>query len=232
MHWIVHVSVVLLNILWVAFFLQPDPFTVFVQRRSSSSYDEETLFGEFCIQPPSDMMSAPGPVSVSAGKTKNTMLDAHTEPNNRSDIRLSTLAAASEPTTTASAVSDLHESPPAPEQTLTSSEVTSASDLVSSIRAKADPVSTTKRPKAPVRQADQQDQGLRRHVSLGPENCCFTYYQRKLNKKVIDSYEVTDHRCAKPGVILTVAKSRRICVDPSLSWVEDIMKDLDNERST
>uniref|UniRef100_A0A3B5A3N6 C-C motif chemokine n=1 Tax=Stegastes partitus TaxID=144197 RepID=A0A3B5A3N6_9TELE len=69
-------------------------------------------------------------------------------------------------------------------------------------------------------------------VSLGPENCCFTYYQRKLNKKVIDSYEVTDHRCAKPGVILTVAKSRRICVDPSLSWVEDIMKDLDNERST
>ncbi|XP_008303853.1 C-C motif chemokine 4-like isoform X1 [Stegastes partitus] len=67
--------------------------------------------------------------------------------------------------------------------------------------------------------------------SLGPDECCFTYYPRRLNKNLIGSYEMTDHRCAKPAVILvTKQKSRRICVDPSVPWVGGIMKYLD-ERS-
>ncbi|XP_040886860.1 uncharacterized protein LOC121176833 isoform X2 [Toxotes jaculatrix] len=49
MQWTVQVGVALLNVVWVAFFLQPDPLLVFVQRRSTDTYEE------FCIKPPPDM---------------------------------------------------------------------------------------------------------------------------------------------------------------------------------
>ncbi|XP_008303856.1 C-C motif chemokine 3-like isoform X3 [Stegastes partitus] len=66
--------------------------------------------------------------------------------------------------------------------------------------------------------------------SLGPDKCCFKHYPRKLKKTHINSYYMTDHRCAKPGVIFTTKKSVPICVDPSLRWVGGIMKYVD-ERS-
>ncbi|CAJ1086600.1 uncharacterized protein LOC117807597 [Xyrichtys novacula] len=47
MHWTVRVTVALLNIIWVFFFLTFDPFSVPAQRRCE---DEDIVFGEFCIQ--------------------------------------------------------------------------------------------------------------------------------------------------------------------------------------
>ncbi|XP_008284002.1 C-C motif chemokine 3-like [Stegastes partitus] len=67
-----------------------------------------------------------------------------------------------------------------------------------------------------------------RNATLGPDDCCFTYYPGRLKKNLINTYYMTGHRCIKPAVIfITKKSSRRICVDPSLSWVTDIMADLD-----
>ncbi|XP_028420395.1 C-C motif chemokine 3-like [Perca flavescens] len=63
--------------------------------------------------------------------------------------------------------------------------------------------------------------------SSGPDDCCFVIYPRRVNKNLIRSYYMTDHRCPKTGAILVTKKSRHICVDPSLSWVMGIMKHLD-----
>ncbi|XP_044196963.1 C-C motif chemokine 3-like [Thunnus albacares] len=61
----------------------------------------------------------------------------------------------------------------------------------------------------------------------GPDDCCFKFYPRRVNKNLIQSYYTTDYRCPRTGVILLTRKSRHICVDPNLSWVEKIMKSLD-----
>ncbi|XP_039679029.1 uncharacterized protein LOC120573386 [Perca fluviatilis] len=58
MQWALQVSVALLNIVWIAFFLTPEPFSVFVQKRNTI---EEILYEEFCIQPPA--------VKIPANKT-------------------------------------------------------------------------------------------------------------------------------------------------------------------
>ncbi|XP_051231283.1 uncharacterized protein LOC127349512 isoform X2 [Dicentrarchus labrax] len=70
----VQVIVALLNIVWVVFFLHPDPFSLSVQRRSSEGSDEEMVFGEFCIQPESDMnwTSTLHPANITTNKTNNT----------------------------------------------------------------------------------------------------------------------------------------------------------------
>ncbi|XP_027143331.1 uncharacterized protein LOC113747570 [Larimichthys crocea] len=78
MQWTVQVIVVLLNIAWIAFFLQPDPFLVFVQRRSSDSSDEEMLFRQFCIQPHPDMnwASTAHSANITSNKTNSTKTTA------------------------------------------------------------------------------------------------------------------------------------------------------------
>ncbi|KAK9524496.1 hypothetical protein VZT92_016887 [Zoarces viviparus] len=62
---------------------------------------------------------------------------------------------------------------------------------------------------------------------MGPDNCCFTPYPRRLNKRLISSYYMTDHRCPKSAAIMVTKKGRRICMDPTLSWVVGIMKSVD-----
>ncbi|KAF7651567.1 hypothetical protein LDENG_00109010 [Lucifuga dentata] len=62
---------------------------------------------------------------------------------------------------------------------------------------------------------------------IGPDDCCFTFYPRKVKKSLIRSYRLTDYRCSRSGVILlTVRHQKRICVDPRLSWVQNITKTL------
>ncbi|XP_029310636.1 C-C motif chemokine 4-like [Cottoperca gobio] len=64
--------------------------------------------------------------------------------------------------------------------------------------------------------------------AIGPNNCCFKpYYPRPLHKRYVQSYYMTDYRCAKNAAILVTKKSRNICVDPNLTWVETMMKSLD-----
>uniref|UniRef100_UPI0037E98C2D C-C motif chemokine 36.1 n=1 Tax=Semicossyphus pulcher TaxID=241346 RepID=UPI0037E98C2D len=62
---------------------------------------------------------------------------------------------------------------------------------------------------------------------IGPDDCCFKFYPRRVNKTLIRSYYMTDYRCPKTGAILVTKKGRNICVDPNLSWVEGIMKHVD-----
>ncbi|KAI3376628.1 hypothetical protein L3Q82_017062 [Scortum barcoo] len=63
-------------------------------------------------------------------------------------------------------------------------------------------------------------------IQIGPD-CCFKFYPRRVNRKLVRSYYLTDYRCPKSGVILVTQKAHYICADPSLSWVESIMKSVD-----
>ncbi|XP_072232318.1 eotaxin-like [Leuresthes tenuis] len=87
-----------------------------------------------------------------------------------------------------------------------------------------------------------------------PDNCCFEFYPRKIRKNLINSYYMTDNRCPKTAAMLcfymkikhfiltmtstvpllclsfvTEKKRSHICVDPSLSWVKNIMEGLDKK---
>uniref|UniRef100_A0AAX7VI87 Chemokine interleukin-8-like domain-containing protein n=1 Tax=Astatotilapia calliptera TaxID=8154 RepID=A0AAX7VI87_ASTCA len=61
----------------------------------------------------------------------------------------------------------------------------------------------------------------------GPDNCCFKFYPRRIRANLVESYYMTDHRCPKPAAIFITKKGRSLCMDPSLSWVDSIMKTLD-----
>ncbi|KAL3046667.1 hypothetical protein OYC64_004620 [Pagothenia borchgrevinki] len=64
----------------------------------------------------------------------------------------------------------------------------------------------------------------------GPEDCCFEYHQRSLNKKYVRSYYMTDYRCPRTAAVLTTMKDVTICVDPKLPWVVRVMKSLDEKN--
>ncbi|XP_034471189.1 eotaxin-like [Hippoglossus hippoglossus] len=66
---------------------------------------------------------------------------------------------------------------------------------------------------------------------LGPDDCCFGFYQGELAKARISSYQDTDSRCPRKAVLFTTKKSHEICVDPKLPWVQSIMQQLDEESA-
>ncbi|XP_059210161.1 C-C motif chemokine 3-like [Centropristis striata] len=59
---------------------------------------------------------------------------------------------------------------------------------------------------------------------MGPDECCFVYYPRRVNRRLVSSCHITDPECPKPGVILVTNKGREFCVDPSLRWVVNMMQ--------
>ncbi|XP_010789287.1 C-C motif chemokine 36.1 isoform X2 [Notothenia coriiceps] len=61
----------------------------------------------------------------------------------------------------------------------------------------------------------------------GPDDCCFEYYPRSLNKIYIREYYMTDHRCPRTAAVLTTMNGATLCVDPKLPWVVRVMKSLD-----
>ncbi|XP_039997129.1 C-C motif chemokine 36.1 [Xiphias gladius] len=65
--------------------------------------------------------------------------------------------------------------------------------------------------------------------AIGPDDCCFSFYPRRVKKSLVTSYYLCDYRCPKTGVILVTQKSRHICADPNLSWVQGIMKTMDEK---
>ncbi|XP_060887807.1 uncharacterized protein LOC132958783 isoform X2 [Labrus mixtus] len=86
MHWTAKITVALLNVAWIFFFLQADPFSVFVERRSS---DEEMLFGEFCLHLQSDTNPTSTPHSAidTSDKTNNTNTTAEATKSNLTSHR-------------------------------------------------------------------------------------------------------------------------------------------------
>uniref|UniRef100_A0AAQ6ITC5 C-C motif chemokine n=1 Tax=Anabas testudineus TaxID=64144 RepID=A0AAQ6ITC5_ANATE len=67
-------------------------------------------------------------------------------------------------------------------------------------------------------------------ASLGPEMCCYSFYPRRIKRELIKSYNLTDDRCPRTGVIFMTQRSNRICVDPVHDWVQSIMNDLDKKN--
>ncbi|XP_072315418.1 C-C motif chemokine 36.1 [Eucyclogobius newberryi] len=63
-----------------------------------------------------------------------------------------------------------------------------------------------------------------------PTNCCFRNYPSKIAKGKIQKYIQTEERCAKAGVIFVTLKNKKICVDPNMTWVQNIMRDLDEKQ--
>ncbi|KAM9406906.1 C-C motif chemokine 3-like [Salvelinus alpinus] len=63
-----------------------------------------------------------------------------------------------------------------------------------------------------------------------PEECCFTYYSRKIPRKSIRDYEMTRSDCSKKGVILVTKKNFRFCANPDEPSIEKIMKSIDESK--
>ncbi|CAL1590487.1 unnamed protein product [Knipowitschia caucasica] len=63
----------------------------------------------------------------------------------------------------------------------------------------------------------------------GPADCCFHFYPRRIRREKIQSYTQTDERCTRTGVVLLTLRNISLCADPNLSWVQNIMRDLDEK---
>ncbi|XP_004684957.1 PREDICTED: C-C motif chemokine 8-like [Condylura cristata] len=73
-------------------------------------------------------------------------------------------------------------------------------------------------------------QVLAQPVAINRNICCFNYISKKIPMKLLDTYSrITNSRCPKEAVIFKTKGGREICADPSLEWVLDSMKRLDNQ---
>uniref|UniRef100_A0A8D0BVG6 C-C motif chemokine n=1 Tax=Salvator merianae TaxID=96440 RepID=A0A8D0BVG6_SALMN len=58
-----------------------------------------------------------------------------------------------------------------------------------------------------------------------PTSCCFSYAKRIPRSYVAEYYE-TSSQCSQPAVVFTTHKGRKICANPTDSWVQDYVKSL------
>ncbi|CAL8376801.1 unnamed protein product [Boreogadus saida] len=68
------------------------------------------------------------------------------------------------------------------------------------------------------------------NYGIGPDSCCFHYYERKVAFTKIRSYELTDGHCPNPAVILRTIGGVRVCVNPEAAWVKSVMTRLDGRN--
>ncbi|XP_055982504.1 C-C motif chemokine 3-like [Sorex fumeus] len=64
-----------------------------------------------------------------------------------------------------------------------------------------------------------------------PTACCFSYTSRPLNRKFAVSYFETNSQCSKPGIIFQTKRGREVCANPSESWVQGLIKVLEQSTS-
>ncbi|XP_053537195.1 C-C motif chemokine 18 [Ictalurus punctatus] len=57
----------------------------------------------------------------------------------------------------------------------------------------------------------------------GASLCCFEFHKKPFPAANVVSYEETRSDCMLPGVILTTKKGYRICADPEVDWVKQII---------
>ncbi|XP_054449188.1 C-C motif chemokine 3-like [Pteronotus mesoamericanus] len=60
-----------------------------------------------------------------------------------------------------------------------------------------------------------------------PTACCFSYTSRQIPRKFIADYFETSSQCSQPGVIFLTKRSRQVCADPSQTWVQEYITDLE-----
>ncbi|KAL6491274.1 hypothetical protein MHYP_G00016190 [Metynnis hypsauchen] len=60
-----------------------------------------------------------------------------------------------------------------------------------------------------------------------PKECCFSCWSRPIPISVITKCEEMGPDCPRAGVIFTIKNKWKVCVDPSVEWVQRIMKKID-----
>ncbi|XP_007946100.1 C-C motif chemokine 14-like [Orycteropus afer afer] len=60
-----------------------------------------------------------------------------------------------------------------------------------------------------------------------PAECCFSYTNHAIPHLRITDYYETSSQCPKPGVVFITKKGHSICANPSDDWVQDSIRDLE-----
>ncbi|XP_074046483.1 C-C motif chemokine 3-like 1 [Macrotis lagotis] len=60
----------------------------------------------------------------------------------------------------------------------------------------------------------------------GPDACCFKYTSRKISQEQVVAFYETSSQCPLPGIIFLTKKGHQRCADPSESWVQKYIKEL------
>ncbi|PNI47450.1 CCL14 isoform 1 [Pan troglodytes] len=60
-----------------------------------------------------------------------------------------------------------------------------------------------------------------------PSECCFTYTTYKIPRQRIMDYYETNSQCSKPGIVFITKRGHSICTNPSDKWVQDYIKDME-----
>ncbi|CAK6438256.1 unnamed protein product [Pipistrellus nathusii] len=60
-----------------------------------------------------------------------------------------------------------------------------------------------------------------------PTSCCFSYIQRKVPWNFVEDYYETSSLCSQPAVVFQTKKGKQICANPSESWVQEYINDLE-----
>ncbi|XP_026990054.1 C-C motif chemokine 3-like [Tachysurus fulvidraco] len=58
----------------------------------------------------------------------------------------------------------------------------------------------------------------------GADLCCFEFHKKTFPAGNVVSYIETRDDCTLPGVIFTTKKGYRICADPEMDWVQQVIK--------
>uniref|UniRef100_A0A8I5N2S6 C-C motif chemokine n=1 Tax=Papio anubis TaxID=9555 RepID=A0A8I5N2S6_PAPAN len=60
-----------------------------------------------------------------------------------------------------------------------------------------------------------------------PTSCCFPYTMRKLPRNFVVDYYETSSLCSQPAVVFQTKRGKRVCADPSETWVQEYVYDLE-----
>ncbi|XP_058532424.1 C-C motif chemokine 3-like [Ochotona princeps] len=60
-----------------------------------------------------------------------------------------------------------------------------------------------------------------------PTACCFLYISRQIPCKFVNDYYETSSQCYKPGIIFQTKRDCQVCADPSETWVQEYISELE-----
>ncbi|TFJ99278.1 C-C motif chemokine 4 [Platysternon megacephalum] len=60
-----------------------------------------------------------------------------------------------------------------------------------------------------------------------PTACCFSYTARQIPRNFVKDYYSTSSMCSQPGIVFITKRGRELCANPSESWVQEYVNDLE-----